>query len=83
MKEISAENNNNIVNLLEKEIPARQIARQLQIHEKTVRRIRDGACPAARRDKDGRPFNHRATFITKSRSNSSEEVKEASTSRSP
>jgi len=46
MKEISAEKKNNIVNLLEKGIPARQIARQLQIHEKTVRRIRDGACPA-------------------------------------
>ena len=57
MKEISAEKKNNIVNLLEKGIPARQIARQLQIHEKTVRRIRDRAYPAARRDKGGRPAN--------------------------
>ena len=55
MKKISEEKKNNIVNLLEKGIPARQIARQLQFDEKTVRKIRDEVCTAAKKSKGGRP----------------------------
>jgi transposase len=55
MKKISKEKKNNIVHLLEKGIPARQIARQLQVDEKTVRKIQNEVCPAVKKFKGGCP----------------------------
>lgn len=55
MKRITEEIKNNNVNLLDKEISAEEISRQLHISSATVRRVRKNVRPGIKKSKGGRP----------------------------